>query len=131
MTRVFVRLGFSLAVTIATFYFIYWLPFSLILPTDDFGWIRNLGSVAPAGALGVYVWFQTASPFKGLLKCVIIGAVLTGGIGFLAGFFGPMIFTPSANQGPLLGFVTGPLGVVVGSLGGVVYWFVRRRSRPR
>ncbi|ESY71163.1 hypothetical protein X742_01675 [Mesorhizobium sp. LNHC232B00] len=32
-----------------------------------------------------------------------------------AGFVGPIIFTPDANQGPLLGiFITGPLGLVVG-----------------
>ena len=38
------------------------------------------------------------------------GALVVGGIGFVGGFFGPMIFAPEANQGPLLGlFITGPL----------------------
>jgi hypothetical protein len=42
-------------------------------------------------------------------------ALLLGGIGFAAGFFGPMIFSPGANQGPLLGiFITGPLGFLAG-----------------
>lgn len=50
------------------------------------------------------------------------GAAVVGTIGFLAGFFGPILFTPSSNQGPLLGiFITGPLGVIVGLLGGLVY----------
>ena len=41
------------------------------------------------------------------------GAIL-GIIGFLGGFIGPVIFTPEANQGPLLGiFITGPLGFVL------------------
>ena len=50
------------------------------------------------------------------------GAIIVGGIGFIAGFFGPMIFTPSANQGPMLGiFITGPLGVLLGLVGGLIY----------
>ena len=52
----------------------------------------------------------------------LAGAALVGGIGFVAGFFGPIIFAPEANQGPLLGiFITGPLGFVVGGLAGLVY----------
>jgi hypothetical protein len=47
-------------------------------------------------------------------------ALLVGGIGFAAGFFGPMIFAPGANQGPLLGiFITGPLGFLGGLTWGV------------
>ncbi len=38
--------------------------------------------------------------------------------GFCAGFFGPILLNPSANQGPLVGiFITGPLGVVLGIAG--------------
>lgn len=38
-----------------------------------------------------------------------------GGAGFAAGFFGPLIFVPEANQGPLVGIlISGPLGVVLG-----------------
>ncbi|BCG95913.1 hypothetical protein [Mesorhizobium sp. 131-2-1] len=48
------------------------------------------------------------------------GAIL-GIIGFLGGFVGPVIFTPEANQGPLLGiFITGPLGFVLGLIVGFV-----------
>jgi hypothetical protein len=43
-------------------------------------------------------------------------ALIIGGIGFAAGFFGPMILAPGANQGPMLGiFITGPLGAVAGA----------------
>jgi hypothetical protein len=50
------------------------------------------------------------------------GALIVGGIGFCAGFFGPLVFAPEANQGPLLGiFITGPLGALLGAIGGVVY----------
>lgn len=53
---------------------------------------------------------------------------MVGTAAFAAGFFGPMIFTPESNQGPLLGiFVNGPAGFVAGLIvGGVVGW-VRRR----
>jgi hypothetical protein len=38
-----------------------------------------------------------------------------GGIGFAVGFFGPMIFVPEANQGPMVGiFITGPGGALLG-----------------
>ncbi|WP_457155650.1 hypothetical protein [Mesorhizobium sp. P5_C1] len=47
--------------------------------------------------------------------------VILGIIGFVGGFVGPVIFTPEANQGPLLGiFITGPLGFVVGLVVGFV-----------
>jgi hypothetical protein len=50
------------------------------------------------------------------LWCVALGAV-----GFACGFFGPIVLAPEANQGPLLGLlVTGPGGVVLGFLGGLV-----------
>lgn len=44
-----------------------------------------------------------------------------GAAGFLAGFFGPMIVAPGANQGPMAGIIiTGPLGVMAGAiLGGL------------
>ena len=38
-------------------------------------------------------------------------------VGFAAGFFGPLVFNPEANQGPLLGiFITGPAGFFLGLL---------------
>jgi len=48
-------------------------------------------------------------------------ALSIGLITFLIGYFGPIIFLPEANLGPLLGiFITGPLGFL---LGGVIgFW---------
>jgi hypothetical protein len=55
---------------------------------------------------------------------------VVGGIGFLGGFIGPIVLTPEANQGPLLGiFVTGPLGFCAGVLLGTLYSFIRVRPR--
>jgi hypothetical protein len=71
---------------------------------------------APTSQIG---WFVHA----------LLGAGILGGIGFIGGFFGPMIFAPEANQGPLLGiFITGPLGAILGGIGGaLVGWWRNRR----
>jgi len=58
-----------------------------------------------------------------MLERIIVGAFLgaltLGLTGFAIGFFGPMIFMPGANQGPLIGiFVTGPLGTLAGACAG-------------
>lgn len=64
-----------------------------------------------------------------IFKGAITGAWMCGLAGFALGFFGPMIFAPDANQGPLIGiFFTGPLGVMFGAIGGaIVAWRRRRR----
>lgn len=59
----------------------------------------------------------------------IAPAFVLGGIGFAAGFFGPMVFAPEANQGPLLGiFITGPGGFLLGLAYGVVRELSRKDS---
>lgn len=61
----------------------------------------------------------------------VLGAALAvGGIGFVLGFFGPILLAPDANQGPLLGiFYTGPGGVLLGLLWGMIRK-VRRDTVP-
>jgi hypothetical protein len=52
-----------------------------------------------------------------------------GALGFCGGFFGPIIFTPGANQGPLLGiFITGPLGFIGGGIAGLIYALLHRSA---
>jgi hypothetical protein len=66
-----------------------------------------------------------------VLKFMVLGGVIVGGIGFVAGFFGPIIFTPEANQGPLLGiFITGPLGFIFGALVGLAISLIPSRKPP-
>ncbi|HEX5010885.1 MAG TPA: hypothetical protein VFY71_10830 [Planctomycetota bacterium] len=56
-------------------------------------------------------------------------AAAVGGAGFAAGFFGPLIVTPEANQGPLLGiFFTGPAGLLLGLVWGALRAAKRRRE---
>ncbi|SFV38718.1 hypothetical protein SAMN04488557_3814 [Hyphomicrobium facile] len=56
-----------------------------------------------------------------MLASVARWALILGIVGFFGGFIGPIVFTPEANQGPLLGiFITGPIGVVLGAVVGLV-----------
>ena len=51
---------------------------------------------------------------------ILVCALVAGSIGFAGGFFGPIVLTPEANQGPLLGIlVTGPAGFLLGPAIGV------------
>ena len=98
--------------------------------------VSGIASVVGAIAAARYVWMRTGTggstdqPARsGLFSSIVRGALITGAIGFALGFFGPMIFAPGANQGPMLGiFITGPLGLVVGAIGGGVVWARRGRA---
>ena len=60
--------------------------------------------------------------------CVWTAAVL-GSIGFVLGFVGPILVQPHSPQGPLLGIlITGPLGIVLGSLLGLIIGFAREHA---
>jgi len=59
---------------------------------------------------------------------IIRTAVVFSAVTFAAGFFGPILVTPEANQGPLLGiFISGPAGFGAGLVWGI--W--REWRRPR
>lgn len=64
-------------------------------------------------------WFAARghlAPSRARMKRVVLSGVILGAVGFAVGFFGPLIWSPGANQGPLLGiFITGPIGFVVGA----------------
>lgn len=115
-----IRIIALILVVPATYYFIFWLPCSL-LPLGEQRWIANVISLTCAVGAGWFVWAKIASVSEGAISTTILGAVIFGGIGFTGGFFGPIIFTPGANQGPLLGiFITGPAGFVLGGIAGFV-----------
>jgi len=53
-------------------------------------------------------------------------ALVLGVVGFVCGFMGPMVFSPDANQGPMLGiFITGPGGALLGAVLGMIVGAVR------
>jgi hypothetical protein len=123
------RMFLSTLVGIAVFYFVFWMPFSLLAFPGS--WLVAIPvSIACAVAAGKYVWRVTESADAGgLLHRTLGGAFIVGGIAFAAGFFGPMIFAPDANQGPLLGLlITGPLGFLLGGVAGFVWGLAQRRT---
>ena len=110
----------------AIYVFTYWIPFSLLLATG-IAWLPNVPALAVGAAAGWWVWKRTAAAPVGRVEWMMYGAAVVGAGGFSAGFFIPILF--NAWQGPLLGlFITGPLGAVVGGVGGAVAWSRRRRD---
>jgi hypothetical protein len=123
-----VRLIVSLIALVVTFFF-FWVAFSFVLPPGPFRWLRPFGSLACAILITQFVSRRAGSSSAGLVKCICLSGFVTGVIGFSAGFFGPIIFTPESNQGPLLGiFITGPLSFLAGAIGGAIYWSVTKKK---
>ena len=129
--KLILRILAVLIVVPATYCFIFWFPFSLLLVVlGKHGLlIANILSLLCAIVVGVIVWSKLGSVQQGLSSNIIIGAIIFGAIGFSVGFFGPIFLAPQANQGPLLGiFITGPLGFVLGGIAGFLYWKIRARK---
>ena len=110
------------------------LAFAAYLTISTNAWFPitiTLGSIEVTGALLAF-WFtllgHNASERFTIARVLQIG-VIVGAVGFVAGFVGPIIFSPGANQGPLLGiFGTGPLGFVAGCILGFIW--TRCRHAP-
>ncbi len=128
MKNIFRGMSSFLAFT-ATYLLIYYFPLAMIrVPGEPVSsWLISLSAAVAAGWAA---WRISGKTSQGLAKYAILGAMTLGWLGFAAGFFGPMIFAPQANQGPLLGiFITGPLGFMAGGLGGLFLWLIRRKSK--
>jgi hypothetical protein len=87
-----------------------------------------LGSTA--ATVAILCWYFVArghrAESRSRLRYALWGGFVVGGVSFLVGFVGPIIVTPEANQGPLLGiFVTGPAGFVAGVILGALYAMFR------
>jgi hypothetical protein len=117
-------------VFVAVLFFSYWMIFIQIMP-DSEERLAGIAAFMSAAAVAWLAWRGMNNPGRSILETTAAGAAAVGAIGFCGGFFGPMIFTPDANQGPLLGLlITGPAGGAIGAAGGLVYsLWVRFRAR--
>ena len=123
------RIVVSVVVFAATFYFVSLLWMVLLPLNAAVSFIGLIPSVLCAFWASRYVSSRMRSGNSGWTSAVMSGAMIVGGIGFVLGFVGPIILAPDANQGPLLGiFITGPAGVVLGAIGGFIYWWTRGRG---
>ena len=120
------RLFASFVVFLATYYFIYWVPFSFFPFLHQNGVAVILSLLCAIGAAR-YTWQQMGSMPDGLVSTILSGAMIVGAIGFCAGFFGPIVFAPEANLAGFLGIVpmhltTGEVIIGAGA-GGAGRWF--------
>jgi hypothetical protein len=115
-----VRLALAVLAFFGAF-FIAWM-LALIMLSGDLAWLGSFVALAFAVYVAREVWNGTGEGATSVPVMAGLGAVIVGGLGFVLGFFGPMIFAPGANQGPMLGlFITGPAGVVIGAIAGALY----------
>lgn len=114
---------------IATYYFIYWVPLSLIPAVRKVAMLPTIIALLIAITIAVAVWKGMRATSHNLAYHILMGGIIVGAIGFVLGFFGPIIFNFGGNQGPLLGlFFTGPIGFILGLIAGAVYWKVKAKG---
>ncbi len=126
-----------LAILIAapsSFYFVYFVAGTLEFAstTTPSTIIPKIIALTIAILISIFLWIKVGTNSDGFIAHVLKIGIIVGSIGFALGFFGPVILTPSANQGPLLGlFITGPGGFLLGLLGGVIHWIIRDVKRKK
>jgi hypothetical protein len=119
----------------SAYFFSLYLPGSVLMSLGLPILVIPVVAAALALVLGRITWKSTSGFGESVRQAdaprgaMALGALIVGAISFAAGFFGPMIFDPGANQGPLLGiFITGPLGAFVGM--GVGWWWWAKAPPP-
>lgn len=106
-------------------FFAYWslIYFGVVFQRFD---IIALGFGVIAGLIAVFLgWFVLFADIPHERARMVWTLAIGAGIGlvcFLAGFVGPIVFTPGANQDALLGiFIPGPLGFLAGCVAGFAW----------
>jgi hypothetical protein len=127
--RTIFRVILTIVVFIGSYCFIYWVPVSFMPAARQVDVILRIGSLLIAAVTAFFLWKTTANPL-GLIFHVLMGGMILGSIGFVLGFFGPLIFTPDSNQGPLIGILyTGPVGFLLGLFGGGLFWIIKVKNK--
>ena len=124
------RISFTVLLTFVAYLFAIGFITDLVPRETSGQGIRKPISLLLAVLIGLLIW-RVIRRFKGgVMVAMGGGATIAGFAGFVGGFFGPMLFAPSANQGPLLGiFITGPLGFLLGGVSGAIWWRIRGQAR--
>lgn len=119
----------SIVAFVASYIFIYFALIAFIPSVYEIYYLPNVIALILAIAISIYVWKKTS--FKnGLTSHMVMGGIIVGSISFIIGFFGPIIFVPDSNQGPLFGiFISGPVGILVGLIAGAVFWKIKQRKQ--
>ena len=115
---------------LAAFWFTYWIWMLYIPGAREIFMIPIITSLLVATGIGLLIWKSLRKRTEDLSQYALIGGLATGGVLFLAGFIGPILIWPSNNLGPVLGlFFTGPIGFLLGLLGGGIYWQWKVRKK--
>ena len=115
-------------VVLGAYYLTFWLSLAFV-PFEAYELAAPIVALLCAAAAGRYVWMSLEpNVVGGIWRTTLLWAVVAGGIGFVVGFFFPIVFLPTANQGPMLGiFFTGPLGFMLGGVAGFIHALRQRR----
>jgi hypothetical protein len=127
-----IRITATFFTVIGSYFFMYWMAFMIIPGAQKIQFLAPVTALIIAILMGIFIWKKTgnAKAPKSMFVYVLVGGILLGTIGFILGFFGPLIFSPSSNQGPLLGIIlTGPIGFMAGLLSGGLYWVAKVKKR--
>jgi hypothetical protein len=97
---------------------------NLTLPSND-GWIFWVPIASWLVTMGLLCWWSALDCHRGGSRARIRASWragwLAGGIALALGFLGPLVPTPKASLGPLLGILLmGPVGFVQGAVIGAV-----------
>jgi hypothetical protein len=102
-----------------------WLALrNLSMPSNDawMFWVPITSWLATMALLCLWSAVDGHRPYtRARIEASWSAGLLVGGVGLALGFVGPLVLTPKANLGPLLGLlITGPVGFVLGALVGAV-----------
>lgn len=80
-----------------------------------------------ATLLALAIWFAVRGQSveaRDRMRAACKGGLLFGGVAFAIGFIGPILLSPNSGNGPFFGILfTGPVGFVMGVVGGLLWDF--------
>jgi hypothetical protein len=125
--RYIVQTTLSALVILIAYLIVYWNVFQNMHNTNNGA--AMVYSLLTSLVVATLLWKILGRISNTFFAYIIAGGMVMGLLCFSLGFFGPLLLSPSSNQGPLLAiFLTGPLGVVGGFFVGGYYW-KRRGNR--